>query len=162
VPVTLASRPIIENGQIVGAVVSVVDVSLQRAAIQAREQALIAAENLARARSEFLANMSHEIRTPMNGVLGFAQIGKRNHQDPEKARNAFEKILTSGKQLLGVVNEILDFSKIDAGKLQVEANEMSLGEVLEHALELVAERARVKGLALRLEKAPDLPPTCIG
>ena len=162
VPVTLASRPIIENGQIIGAVVSVVDVSLQRAAIQAREQALIAAENLARARSEFLANMSHEIRTPMNGVLGFAQIGKRNHQDPEKARNAFEKILTSGKQLLGVVNEILDFSKIDAGKLQVEANEMSLGEVLEHALELVAERARVKGLALRLEKAPDLPPTCIG
>jgi PAS domain S-box-containing protein len=162
VPVTLASRPIIENGQIIGAVVSVVDVSLQRAAIQAREQALIAAENLARARSEFLANMSHEIRTPMNGVLGFAQIGQRNHQDPEKARNAFEKILTSGNQLLGVVNEILDFSKIDAGKLQVEANEMSLGEVLEHALELVAERARAKGLDLRLEKAPDLPPTCIG
>jgi CheY-like chemotaxis protein len=64
--------------------------------------------------------------------------------------------------LLGVVNEILDFSKIDAGKLQVEANEMSLGEALEHALELVADRARAKGLELRLEKAPDLPPTCIG
>jgi PAS domain S-box-containing protein len=162
VPVTLASRPIVENGTIVGAVVSVVDVSHQRAAAQAREQALVAAENLARARSEFLANMSHEIRTPMNGVLGFAQIGQRNHKDPEKARNAFEKILTSGNQLLGVVNEILDFSKIDAGKLQVDAGEMVLGDVLGHALELVADRARAKGLDLRLEKAPGLPPACIG
>jgi PAS domain S-box-containing protein len=73
IPVALASHPILEKGQIVGAVVSVVDVSVQRAAHRAREQALVAAENLARARSEFLANMSHEIRTPMNGVLGFAQ-----------------------------------------------------------------------------------------
>jgi PAS domain S-box-containing protein len=162
VPVTLASRPIIENEKIVGAVVSVVDVSHQRAAAQAREQALVAAENLARARSEFLANMSHEIRTPMNGVLGFAQIGQRNHKDPEKARNAFEKILTSGNQLLGVVNEILDFSKIDAGKLQVDAGEMVLGDVLGHALELVADRARAKGLDLKLEKAPGLPPACVG
>jgi PAS domain S-box-containing protein len=162
VPVTLASRPIIENEKIVGAVVSVVDVSHQRAAAQAREQALVAAENLARARSEFLANMSHEIRTPMNGVLGFAQIGQRNHKDPEKARNAFEKILTSGNQLLGVVNEILDFSKIDAGKLQIDAGEMVLGDVLGHTLELVADRARAKGLDLKLEKAPGLPPACVG
>jgi hypothetical protein len=162
VPVTLATRPTIEGGQVVGAVVSVVDVSIQRAAARAREQALIAAENLARARSEFLANMSHEIRTPMNGVLGFAQIGQRNYNDPEKARNAFAKILTSGNQLLGVVNDILDFSKIDAGKMQVEAREMSLGEVLDHALELVTPRARAKGLELNLEKAPDLPPNCIG
>jgi PAS domain S-box-containing protein len=162
IPVTLASHPIIENGEIIGAVVSIVDTSAQRAAAQARENALAAAESLARARSEFLANMSHEIRTPMNGVLGFAQIGQRNYQNPEKARNAFEKILTSGNQLLGVVNEILDFSKIDAGKLHVEASEMSLGDALDRALELVADRAGAKGLDLRLEKAADLPPSCIG
>jgi PAS domain S-box-containing protein len=162
VPVALASHPIIEKGEIVGAVVSVVDVSVQRAATQAREQALIAAENLARARSEFLANMSHEIRTPMNGVLGFAQIGQRNYKDPEKARNAFEKILTSGKQLLGVVNEVLDFSKIDAGKLQIEETEMSVGGVLDGSIELVADRAHAKGLVLRLEKSSDLPPACVG
>ena len=161
VPVTLASRPIVENGKLAGAVVSVVDVSSQRAATRAREQALIAAENLARARSEFLANMSHEIRTPMNGVLGFAQIGQRTYKDPEKARNAFEKILTSGNRLLGIVNDILDFSRIDAGKMHVEAIEMSLGEALDHALELVADRARAKGLELRLEKAPNLPLACI-
>ncbi len=161
IPVTLASHPIVEKGEVVGAVVSVVDVSVQRAATQARERALIAAENLARARSEFLANMSHEIRTPMNGVLGFATIGLRNHTDTEKACNAFKKILTSGNQLLSVVNEILDFSKVDAGKLQIEETEMSVGHVLEGALQLVADRARAKGLDLRLEKAADLPPICI-
>ncbi|MEY2689862.1 MAG: hypothetical protein RL375_4061 [Pseudomonadota bacterium] len=162
VPVALASHPIIERGQVVGAVVSIVDVSAQRAAAQAREQALVAAENLARARSEFLANMSHEIRTPMNGVLGFAHIGRRHHHDADKARNAFDKILDSGKQLLSIVNEILDFSKIDAGKLQIESTELSLGDVLDGAMQLVADRARARGLDLRLVKADDLPTTCIG
>jgi len=143
-------------------VVSVVDVSAQRAAMRAREQALVAAENLARARSEFLANMSHEIRTPMNGVLGFAQIGRRHHRDPDKARDAFEKILASGNRLLGVVNEILDFSKIDAGELRIEHTAMDLDDVLADSLQLVADRARAKGLDLRLDKAADLPPRCIG
>jgi signal transduction histidine kinase/ActR/RegA family two-component response regulator len=161
-PVALASHPIIEKGEIVGAVVSVVDVSVQRAATLAREQALVAAENLARARSEFLANMSHEIRTPMNGVLGFAHIGWRNCRNPDKVRNAFEKILTCGNQLLGVVNDILDFSKIDAGKLEVEQAEMSISDVLDSAVEQIADRARAKGLGLRQERSADLPPTCIG
>ncbi|MBL8312741.1 MAG: PAS domain S-box protein [Rubrivivax sp.] len=162
VPVALASHPLMEQGQVGGAVVSVVDVSLQRAATQAREVALRAAESLARARSEFLANMSHEIRTPMNGVLGFAAIGQRHYQDPEKARNAFEKILVSGHQLLGVVNEILDFSKIDAGRLQLEAREVDLHAVLDDAIQLVADRARAKGLDLRLHKDAHLPPSCTG
>jgi PAS domain S-box-containing protein len=162
VPVALASHPLVEQGQVVGAVVSVVDVGVQRAASQAREEALRAAENLARARSEFLANMSHEIRTPMNGVLGFAAIGQRNYQDPEKARNAFEKILASGQQLLGVVNEILDFSKIDAGRLQLETRDVDLHAVLGDAIQLVADRARSKGLALWLRKDANLPLSCIG
>jgi signal transduction histidine kinase len=98
---------------------------------QAREQALVAAENLARARSEFLANMSHEIRTPDERRARLCPDRPAQPPGPRKARNAFEKILASGKQLLGVVNEILDFSKIDAGKLQIEAREMSLGDVLD-------------------------------
>ena len=162
VPVALASHPLTEKGQLVGAVVSVVDVSAQRAASVAREQALLAAENLARARSEFLANMSHEIRTPMNGVLGFAHIGHRQHADAQKARNAFEKILASGHQLLGVVNDILDFSKIDAGKLQLDVGEVALHRVLEQALQQVADRARAKGLDLHLRMAADLPEACAG
>jgi PAS domain S-box-containing protein len=160
-PVALATHPMFEQDRITGAVVSFVDISAQRAAALAREQALTAAENLARARSEFLANMSHEIRTPMNGVLGFAHIGHRHCCNSEKARGAFEKIIASGNQLLSVVNEILDFSKIDAGKLQIEATEMSLDDALGSALELVADRARAKGLQLRLEKRAGWPASCV-
>ncbi|MBI5789862.1 MAG: response regulator [Rhodocyclales bacterium] len=161
VPVMLAIHPLLQNDEITGAVTSFVDMSAQDAAAKAREIALTAAESLARAKSEFLANMSHEIRTPMNGVLGFAEIGLRNHHDSEKARNAFEKILTSGKRLLAVVSEILDYSKIEAGKLRVQPVDMSISETVQGALETVAELARAKKLELRLELAPDLPQRCI-
>ena len=161
VPVMYATHPMLQDGEITGAVTSFVDVSVQRAAAQAREQALIAAENLARVKSEFLANMSHEIRTPLNGVLGFAQIGYRNYQNSEKARDSFAKIQLSGNRLLGIINDILDFSKIEAGKLRIEQTEVVLSEVIEHALDLVRERAQAKQIDLRVELAPDLPETCI-
>ena len=121
IPVMYAIHPSIQDGKTSGAVVSFVDISEQRAATQARERALIAAEHLARVKSEFLANMSHEIRTPLNGVLGFAQIGYRNVENSEMVLNAFEQILASGKRLLGVVNDILDFSKIEDGKLSIDS-----------------------------------------
>ncbi len=162
IPVMYAIHPIVADGQTTGAVTSFVDVSEQRAAAQARERALLAAENLARIRSEFLANMSHEIRTPLNGVLGFAQIGHRYYQDSEKARNAFEKILSSGKILLGVINEILDFSKIEEGKLTIERTEVTLRQVIGQAVDLVRDRARAKHLDLRVDLADDLPLACVG
>ncbi len=162
VPVMYAVHPMIRNGVNTGAVVSLVDMSEQRAAAEAREQALSAAQELARVKSEFLANMSHEIRTPLNGLLGFANIGQRNYRDSEKARRAFAKILSSGNILLGVINDILDFSKIEAGKIQIEQTEVSLLDVINAALELVADRARDKGLDLRVELAADLPRTCSG
>jgi PAS domain S-box-containing protein len=162
VPVMYAIHPIVADGQTTGAVTSFVDVSEQRAAAQARERALLAAENLARIKSEFLANMSHEIRTPLNGVLGFAQIGHRHYQDSEKARNAFEKILSSGKILLGVINEVLDFSRIEEGKLTIEQAEVALRKVIDQAVDLVRDRARAKHLDLRVELADDLPVACVG
>ena len=161
VPVMYAIHPIIQDGRAMGAVISFVDMSAQRAAALAREQALLAAENLARVRSEFLANMSHEIRTPLNGVLGFAEIGRRNFADSQKARNAFEKILSSGTLLLGVINEILDFSKIEAGKIRIEQTAVSLAAVIRHSVELVGERAAVKGVVLRVESAAALPADCL-
>jgi PAS domain S-box-containing protein len=161
VPVMYATHPMIQNGEITGAVTSFVDVSVQRAAAQAREAALAAAENLARVRREFLANMSHEIRTPLNGVLGFAEIGARNYQNAGKALDAFTKIRTSGQRLLGVINDILDFSKLDAGKLDIEQTEVALEMIVDNSLELVRERAAAKGLDLRVELAPDLPRICI-
>ena len=162
VPVMFAVHPLILNGENSGAVISFVDMSEQRAASLAREKALLAAENLARARSEFLSNMSHEIRTPINGVLGFAEIGYRNYQNSEKAKNAFDKILSSGKRLLGVINDILDFSKIEAGKLNVEKTTVLLQEVIEQDVGIVRELALAKGLELRIELDPGLPESCIG
>jgi len=161
IPVMYATHPMLQDGVIVGAVTSFVDVSIQRAAALAREQALVAAENLARVRSEFLANMSHEIRTPLNGVLGFAQIGYRNVQNVEKARDAFAKIELSGNRLLGVINDILDFSKIEAGKLRIEQTEVVIAEIVEHSLDLLRDRAEAKQLDLQVELAPDLPRTCL-
>jgi hypothetical protein len=161
-PVMSAVHPLVHDGVHAGAVISLVDMSEQRAAAQAREQAVAAAENLARLRSEFLANMSHEIRTPINGVLGFAAIGLRNYANGEKARNAFETILSSGQRLLGVVNEILDFSKIEAGRLRLERTTVRLHEVIAQAVEVVQELARAKHLALRVQATPDLPTTCLG
>ena len=162
VPVMYAIHPIVQDGQTSGAVISFVDMSEQRAAAQAQERALIAAENLARVRSEFLANMSHEIRTPLNGILGFAEIGLRGYENSEKARNSFSKIVISGKRLLGVINDILDFSKIEAGKLAIEQTTVSIHEVVSSAVELVHDRAESKHLGLHVTLAPDLPETCIG
>lgn len=162
VPVMYAIHPMVQEGVNLGAVISFVDMSEQRAAATARERALVAAENLARVRSEFLSNMSHEIRTPINGVMGFAEIGYRNYQNSEKARNAFEKILKSGDRLLGVINEILDFSKIEAGKLGVEQIPVVLDDVIEQTVDVVRELVDAKHLDLHLERASDLPKTCVG
>ncbi len=157
VPVMYAAHPIIERGETKGAVVSFVDVSQQRAAEEARQQAMQAAEKLGRARSEFLANMSHEIRTPLNGVIGFADIGYRNALNGEKARHAFSKIRQSGLMLLGVISDILDFSKIEAGKLHIESVETSLPEAIDAVLDIVYERATEKSLKLRVIKHSDMP-----
>lgn len=160
IPVMYSTHPMIQDGRIVGAVTSFVDISQQRAAAEARERALAAAEHLARVRSEFLANMSHEIRTPLNGVLGFAEIGFRNYQNSAKALDAFTKIKMSGTRLLGVINDVLDFSKIEAGKMRIEQTDIVIAEIIDHAVELIRERANAKQLALDIQIAGDLPARC--
>ncbi|OYW32675.1 MAG: hypothetical protein B7Z51_02855 [Methyloversatilis sp. 12-65-5] len=162
IPVMYEVHPIVQRGDITGAVISFVDMSAQHAAARAGERALAAAEQLARTRSEFLANMSHEIRTPLNGVLGFAEIGLRNHRNSDKAREAFEKIQTSGIRLLGVIEDVLDFSKVEAGRLVMEQTSVDLREVIEHAMDPVKVLAQARGLELRVERAADLPDTCLG
>jgi PAS domain S-box-containing protein len=118
------------------------------------------AERLARVKSEFLANMSHEIRTPLNGVLGMAQIGYRQSSGRTRSQEIFGKILRSGKLLLGIINDILDFSKIEAGKLHIDETIVLLRPLLDHAVELVADRAREKGIELVVDVPADLPDAC--
>lgn len=133
------------------------EVELEKTLLQAKE----AAEKTSRTKSEFLANMSHEIRTPLNGVLGMAQLGLRSSANPAKADGMFRKIISSGKLLQGIIDDILDFSKMEAGKLKIENQPLDLPDVLEHVIDLIREPAMRKGLHLQLLMGENLPRRCI-
>ncbi|MGB0127359.1 MAG: PAS domain S-box protein [Rhodocyclaceae bacterium] len=150
-----------ETGSVVGTAGFARDVSEQKATEAAREAALREAQRLAEVRSEFLANMSHEIRTPLNAVLGLAQVGERESPG-RKAEDNFRRIREAGQLLLGIVNDILDFSKIEAGKLQLDESPFHLGDAIDRAVDVTAERAYAKGINFLVRESADLPVTCVG
>ncbi len=118
------------------------------------------AQSATRAKSEFLANMSHEIRTPMTAILGFAEVllGEPDFDDaPRESIEAIHTIQRNGKYLLELINDILDLSKIEAGKLDVEPAVCSPIEVLDDVLTLMRVRAEAKNLPLTLEFASGVP-----
>ncbi len=132
-------------------------------AVAAGRVALVEAEQAARIgreKSEFLANMSHEIRTPMNAVFGFSQLLAKTKIEPE-AREYIKAIQTSGRALLALINDILDLSKIEAGKLLLSPQATDIRELLESTISVFAETAAQKQLQLRLAVSPDLPVTLV-
>ena len=106
------------------------------------------AEAATRAKSEFLANMSHEIRTPMNAIVGLTTLLQREVQPPQ-VQQRLSKISDATHHLLGLLNDILDLSKIEAGRLELSETDFSLSALLERGLALVTERAQAKGLTLQ-------------
>ena len=129
----------------------------READMAAMEQLKIRAEAGNQAKSEFLATMSHEIRTPLNGILGMAQLQLMPETSAEERVDYARTILDSGKTLLSLLNGILDLSKVEAGKLELEHTAFSPADLLKDTAALFAEAARRKGLALEYRwNGPDL------
>lgn len=114
------------------------------------------AEQANAAKSTFLATMSHEIRTPMNGMMVMAELLASSDLPPKQGRYA-DVIMRSGKGLLSIINDVLDLSKVEAGKMEISAVEVDLAELVENVLSLFFERARSKGLDLAADIDPGVP-----
>jgi two-component system, sensor histidine kinase and response regulator len=131
---------------------------------QAEEQAKedkIAAEAASRSKSDFLANMSHEVRTPVNAIMGMAHLALRANPDT-KQRTYLTKIETAAQRLLSIMNDLLDVSKVEAGKLTLERIAFPLDEVLENLRDVVGEKSDQKHLPIVFSVAPEVPPYLLG
>jgi two-component system sensor histidine kinase/response regulator len=167
-PVTFNSRPIINHRKVVGAVVTFSDITerrknetelerhrhhLEALVLERTEQLQIAkeaAEAANRAKSTFLSNMSHEIRTPMTAVVGLAYLMQRDGVTPSQAER-LDKIVGAGQHLLSIINDILDLSKIESGRLQLDSTDFHLAALLDNVTSIIGQSARAKGLHIDID-----------
>ena len=118
---------------------------------QALSDAVAAAESASRAKSDFLTNMSHDIRTPMNAIIGFTTLAVTNIDDTERVKDYLTKTLASSRHLLSLINDILDMSRIESGRLHLEESEVSLSEVLHDIKTIVGGQVHAKQLELYMD-----------
>ncbi len=151
-------KPLLDTqGQVQGIIGSAVDISDRKHAEAALQQAKDSAEAANRAKSSFLAGMSHELRTPLNAILGFAQIMQRDAGINAEQKRNLEIINRSGEHLLGLINGILDLSKIEAGHLELVESSFNLRSLIQTVDAMLQIRATLKGIELKVEVAPDIP-----
>lgn len=150
-----------EAGTPLGTVGLAADLTEQKRYQAELVSARVAAERANMAKSSFLANMSHEIRTPMNAILGMTQLVLQGPLDPQQ-RSLLEKAFAASKALLNILNDVLDYSKVEAGHMQLEVRELSLESLLANAASLFTHQAEQKGLEFILDIPPDLPTQVLG
>jgi PAS domain S-box-containing protein len=147
-----------EKNAVGGVLLSLADVTeLQEKEVQLIESKA-QADSANRAKSDFLANMSHEIRTPMNAVLGFTDLLRRGvYKDPSQAQHYLNTVHSSGKHLLGLINDILDLSKVEAGKLEIEKLVSPIHDIIAETVEVLQVRAIEKGIKLSYQLDGPIP-----
>jgi two-component system sensor histidine kinase/response regulator len=150
VDVEVLTTPVIVAGEQIGYIVMYPDIS-------ELAQARRAAEAANRAKSTFLANMSHELRTPLNAILGFTQLMSKDPNLTADQQENLDIINQSGEHLLTLINDVLDMSKIEAGRMTVQEQRCDLHSLLDGLEEMFGLRAKEKGLVLRLERAEPVP-----
>jgi PAS domain S-box-containing protein len=150
-----------ESGAPIGFQDVVRDISVSVAAEVAVEQARAAAEASAVAKTDFLANMSHELRTPLTSVLGFSRLIKEQPELSSNTRRFVDRVMNAGAALLATVNDILDFSRLEAGQIEVKRQPASPRAVLGEIVDLFGVQAEQKGLAIGLEVDEGLPETVL-
>ena len=143
------------DGKVSHVVMAVMDVDKeiqkdiqQKAAI---EEALIEAEHANKAKSRFLSNMSHDIRTPMNAITGFVNLAQSNVEDAVQVKDYLNKIQAASRHLLNLINDILDMSRIESGKVQIEENEVSLSAIISDVKNLIQPMAEEKKIDFRIQ-----------
>ncbi|MGI5906822.1 MAG: hybrid sensor histidine kinase/response regulator, partial [Candidatus Pararuminococcus gallinarum] len=118
--------------------------------LYAKEKERASAEAASRAKSEFLSNMSHDIRTPMNAIIGMTAIAGTHVDNPDKVKECLNKIAISGRQLTGLINDVLDMNKIESGKMSLNPSEMSLSEALENIVSIIRPQTKQREQDFRM------------
>ncbi len=158
IPIDDSAAPIlVKDGELLGAVMVFRDVTKRKEAEAEMIKAKETAESANRAKSMFLANMSHEIRTPLNAILGFTQLLHRDKDLTQRHRKDVRTIHRSGEHLLNLINDILEMSKIEAGKVTLNLKTFNLHNLIEDLGLMFRPKAEAKGLTFVVEKAENIP-----